>query len=87
METNVRRIERRLKREGWYLVRQRGGHDIYRHPVISGIITGNYLSEYQTHLILDTSEQMSTMVRGADGKRLTYAALIGPKHTRQPRML
>ena len=32
METNVRRIGRRLKREGWYLVRQRGGHDIYRQP-------------------------------------------------------
>ena len=39
METNTRKIERRLKREGWYLMRQRGGHDIYRHPVISGIIT------------------------------------------------
>ncbi len=32
METNRREIERRLEREGWYLVRHGGNHDIYEHP-------------------------------------------------------
>ena len=36
---------------------------------------------------LDTAEQIGKMVRDADGKRLTYATLIGPKEIRQPRML
>ena len=31
METNTRKIERRLKREGWYLVRHGSNHDIYGH--------------------------------------------------------
>ena len=32
METNTRKIERRLKRERWYLVRHGSNHDIYEHP-------------------------------------------------------
>ena len=36
---------------------------------------------------LDTADQMDRMAAGAVGKRLTYAELIGPKETRQPRML
>ena len=36
---------------------------------------------------LNTDEQMGMMARGADGKRLTYAALIGPQFTQNPRML
>ena len=39
METNTRRIRRRLEREGWYLGRHGSAHDIYRHPNIQGIIT------------------------------------------------
>ena len=39
MDTSTNRIKRRLEREGWYLVRHGGGHDIYRHPHIDGIIT------------------------------------------------
>ena len=35
---------------------------------------------------LDTIDQMTAMVKGAAGKRLTYEALIGPQWTRQPRM-
>ncbi|MCE2458796.1 MAG: type II toxin-antitoxin system HicA family toxin [Dehalococcoidia bacterium] len=34
METQTRRIRRRLVREGWYLERHGRGHDIYRHPDI-----------------------------------------------------
>ena len=36
---------------------------------------------------LDTIDQMSTMVRGMDGKRLTYKELIGARETRQPQMI
>ncbi len=39
VETNTRRIRRRLEKEGWYLSRHGSGHDIYRHPRIDGIIT------------------------------------------------
>lgn len=36
---------------------------------------------------LDTIEQMGGMVTHGEGKRLPYATLIGPKPTRNPRML
>jgi transposase-like protein len=36
---------------------------------------------------LDTEEQMGIIARGAAGKRMTYASLIGPAHTRQPKIL
>ena len=67
---------------------ERGHNGIYHH--FSPKHLGRCVAEFEgrhNNRPLDTSEQMSTMVRGADGKRLTYAALIGPKHTRQPRML
>ena len=32
-------VVKRLKIDGWYLARHGGGHDIYRHPGIKGIIT------------------------------------------------
>ena len=36
---------------------------------------------------LDTIDQMSAMARGMDSKQLTYKELIGPRETRQPKML
>ena len=36
---------------------------------------------------LDTADQMTAMAQGAVGKRMTYASLIGPLETRNPRML
>ena len=36
---------------------------------------------------LDTADQTSTLVRGAEGKRLRYIDLIGPNETRQLRIL
>ena len=57
-------------------------------------ISAKHLSRYTTEFEgrhnfrpLNTEEQMWMMARGADGKRLTYAALIGPPFTRNPRML
>ncbi len=32
METSTRRIRQRLVREGWYLARHGGKHDVYHHP-------------------------------------------------------
>ncbi len=39
METRTNLIKRKLEREGWYMARHGGNHDIYRHPFIKGIIT------------------------------------------------
>ncbi|MYE53747.1 MAG: type II toxin-antitoxin system HicA family toxin [Chloroflexi bacterium] len=39
METNRRRVRRRLEQDGWYLHRRGSGHDIYRHPSVRGIVT------------------------------------------------
>ena len=36
---------------------------------------------------LDTAEIMGQIARDSAGKRMTYASLIGPAYTRQPRML
>ncbi len=38
MEQNTKKIERRLKRDGWFLFRNGAGHDIYCHPTIPGSI-------------------------------------------------
>ena len=36
---------------------------------------------------LDTEDQMGLIVRGSAGRRITYPELIGPRETRNPRML
>ena len=51
---------------------------------------GRYAAEFEGRhncRPLDTEEQMAIMARGAAGKRITYASLIGPVETRNPRML
>ena len=51
---------------------------------------GRYVGEFEgRHNAdpLDTEEQISIMAASAAGKRLTYAALIDSKDTRQPRMI
>ena len=44
METSTAKIVKRLKRDGWTFDRHGSSHDIYRHPMISGII------EVQRHI-------------------------------------
>ncbi len=39
METNRRRVQRRLERDGWHLERYGSDHDVYKHPHIKGIVT------------------------------------------------
>jgi hypothetical protein len=36
--------------------------------------------------IMDPADQMAALVRGSEGKQLTYADLIGSKETRRSRM-
>ena len=65
------------------------GHDgVYHH--FSAKHLSRYIVEFagrHNNRPLDTAEMMGKLVRGADGKRLRYVDLIGPKETRQPRML
>ena len=35
----VRDVIKLLKRDGWYLVRTRGSHRQYKHPVKRGVVT------------------------------------------------
>jgi len=35
----VRDVIKRLEQDGWYLVRIRGSHRQYRHPVKRGLVT------------------------------------------------
>ena len=49
-----------------------------------------YVNEFEgrhNNRSLDTIDHMSNLARQSEGKRLRYADLIGPQHTRQPRML
>ena len=50
---------------------------------------GRYIGEFtgrHNDRPLDTDHQMQRMARGADKKRLTFAALIGPKDTHLPKL-
>lgn len=54
-------------------------------------LSAKHLERYTTEFAgrhnnreLDTEEHMEHLARGADGKRLTYAELIGPRKTAQP---
>ena len=67
---------------------KRGQIGVYHH------FSAKHLSRYVVEFAsrhncrpMDTIDQMSHVVRGADGKRLRYTDLIGPKETRQPKML
>jgi len=67
---------------------KRGLDGIYHHVSVKHL--GRYAGEFEGRhnaRPLDTAKQMTAMVRGGVGKRLTYKTLIGPAHTRQPRML
>ena len=49
-----------------------------------------YIVEFEgrhNRRLLDTAEQMATMIRGAAGRQLPYSSLVGPRVTRSPRML
>ena len=65
------------------------GHDgVYHH--FSRKHLGRYVDEFEgrhNNRPLDTADQMGIMAANAEGKRLSYAELIRPKETRNPRVL
>ena len=74
--------------ESFWALMKRGLHGTYHHVSVKHL--GRYVDEFSgRHNVrpLDTQDQMGKMAAGMVGKRLTYADLIGPKDTRQPRML
>ena len=65
-----------------------GRRDLHHHVSVKH--PGRYTTEFEgphNNRPLDTAEQMAIMARGAAGKQLPYATLIGPPETRNPRML
>ena len=69
--------------ESFWAGLKRGYEGVYHH--MSAKYLGRYVAEFEgrhNSRPLDTAEQMAAMARSAEGKRLTYDALIGPKHTR-----
>ena len=74
--------------ESFWALMKRGLHGTYHHVSVKHL--GRYVDEFSgRHNVrpLDTADQMDRMATGAVGKRLTYSQLVGPKETRQPRML
>ena len=74
--------------ESFWAVLKRGYVGVYHHFSVKHL--QRYVDEFTgRHNIrpLDTIQQMAFMVRNGVGKSLTYATLIGPKHTRQPALI
>ena len=74
--------------EAFWAMLKRGHYGVFHH--FSAKHTHRYVNEFvgrHNTRALDTIEQMAVAVLTGIGKRLRYVDLIGPKHTRQPRLL
>ena len=74
--------------ESHWAALKRGYDGVYHHMSVKHL--SRYVVEFEgrhNQRPLDTQDQMATMAANSAGKRLRYADLIGPKETRQPRML
>ena len=74
--------------ESFWAMLKRGHDGVYNH--FSKKHLGLYVTEFEgrhNRRPLDTVDQMAALARGMDGKQLRYDDLIGPPHTRNPRML
>ena len=74
--------------ESHWALFKRGIDGIYHHVSVKHL--GKYTLEFEgrhNSRPMDTENQMEGMVRGAAGKRMTYASLTAPAPTRQPRMM
>ena len=74
--------------ESFWASLKRGRLGVYHHFSVKHL--QRYVNEFAGRHNLrpfDTEAQMGMMVRGGLGKQLRYIDLIGPRHTRQPRMI
>ena len=74
--------------ESFWSMLKRGYVGTYHHFSVKHL--DRYVGEFEgrhNRRPLDTSEQMRIMAQNAAGKQLPYAELIGPRATRNPRML
>ena len=74
--------------ESFWAMLKRGQNGVYHH--FSEKHLDRYVGEFEgRHNIRpqNTINQMETMVRNSEGKRLKHDTLIGPPETREPRML
>ena len=76
--------------ESVWAVMKRGYSGVYHHWSAKHLT--RYINEFTFRLgkgnvRRTTMQRLDSLVRGAMGKRLTYATLIGPEYTRNPRML
>ena len=74
--------------ESHWALFKRGVDGIYHHVSVKHL--PRYTTEFEgrhNNRPFDTSEQMGIMARGSAGKQLPYSILIGPRETRNPRML
>ena len=72
--------------ESHWAALKRGYDGVYHH--MSAKHLPRYVTEFEgrhNRRPLDTADQMATMARGANGKQLRYADLIGPADARQRR--
>ena len=74
--------------ESFWSMLKRGYVGTYHH--FSAKHLDRYVTEFEgrhNRRPLDTSEQMGIMAQNAAGRQLPYSELIGPRETRNPRML
>lgn len=74
--------------ESWFSMLKRGYVGVYHNYSVKHL--PRYIAEAAGRHNLrpfDTETQMSEIILGAVGKRLSYESLIGPEHTRQPELI